>query len=169
MRGPDTDAWRAQLSIVDRITEQLAARLPSGTSLLVTADHGMVLVPEESKLDYDATPALQDGVVALAGEPRMRYVHTEPGAADDVRATWTSLLGPGWTVLSKQDAVDAGLFGPRVDPETSRRIGDVVALSLGDGGVVERRKLPRLSAMPGQHGSLTDEELLVPLLEARPG
>ena len=35
--------------------------------------------------------------------------------------------------------------------------------------VVERRKLPRLSAMPGQHGSVTDEELLIPWLYSRGG
>jgi hypothetical protein len=58
------------------------------------------------------------------------------------------------------------LFGPRVDADACRRIGDVVALALGNGGVVERRKLPRMSAMPGQHGSVTDEELLVPLLHS---
>jgi hypothetical protein len=42
-------------------------------------------------------------------------------------------------------------------------------VSLGCGGVVERRRLPRLAAMPGQHGSVTDEELLVPLLVSRRG
>ena len=53
-----------------------------------------------------------------------------------------------------------------IDTVAKTRIGEVVALALGNGGVVERRKLPRLSAMPGQHGSVTDEELLVPLLRS---
>lgn len=167
MRGPDTDAWVAQLSIVDGIAEQLAARLPPDSTLLVTADHGMVLVPDEAKVDYDATPSLQDGVVALAGEPRMRYVHTAPGAALDVLATWRGVLDDQWRVMTRDEAIGLGLFGPMVTTDARRRIGDVVALSLGDGGVVERRRMPRLSAMPGQHGSLTDRELLVPLLEAR--
>jgi hypothetical protein len=166
MRGPDTDAWRAQLAIVDRIAEQLAARLPTDATLLVTADHGMVHVPDEAKIDYYDHPTLQEGVVALAGEPRLRYVHTRDGAAGDVAARWREALGQTWRVLSRDDAIDAGLFGPTVTPDARRRIGDVVALSLGEGGVVERRKLPRLSAMPGQHGSVTDEELLVPLLRA---
>jgi hypothetical protein len=165
MRGPDTEAWRGQLAIVDRIAEQLAARLPSDARLFVTADHGMVLVPDDAKVDYDASTTLQDGVRALAGEPRMRYVHTVDGAAPDVLTTWRETLGESWRVLSRDDAIATGLFGPVVDPDARRRIGDVVALSLGDGGVVERRKLPRLSAMPGQHGSVTDEELLVPLLQ----
>jgi hypothetical protein len=165
MRGPDTDAWRAQLGVVDRIAEQLAARLPNDATLFVTADHGMVLVPEEEKVDFDATAALQDGVRALAGEPRARYVHTSPGASADVCEAWRATLDDGWLVLARDKAIELGLFGPTIDPEARRRIGDVVALSLGNGGVVERRKLPRLSSMPGQHGSLTDEELVVPLLQ----
>lgn len=167
MRGPDTDAWAAQLAIVDRIAEQLADRMPAGATLFVTGDHGMVRVPDEEKVDYDATPSLQDGVVALAGEPRMRYVHTASGAAAEVLATWRGILGDTWQVLTRDDAIEAGLFGPVVTAEACRRIGDVVALALGTGGVVERRRMPRLSAMPGQHGSLTDAELLVPLLELR--
>jgi len=164
MRGPDSDAWRVQLSIVDRIAEQLADRLPPEATLFVTADHGMVLVPEEAKVDVDAMPSLQDGVVALAGEPRMRHVHVRPGAVAEVRSAWTEILGDGWRVLAQDEAVDLGLFGPTVTSAARRRIGDLLALAMGDGGVVERRKLPRLSAMPGQHGSVTDDELLVPLL-----
>jgi len=164
MRGPDTEAWRAQLGIVDRITEQLAARLPAGTVLLVTADHGMVEVPDEAKVDADSDLDLQAGVLALAGEPRARFVHTRNGAASDVHAAWQTRLGDSWHVLLRDDAIAAGLFGPTVVPDARRRIGDVIAISLGAGGVVERRKLPRLASMPGQHGSLTDEELLVPLL-----
>jgi hypothetical protein len=164
MRGPDDDAWRAQLGIVDRIAEQLAARLPTGTTMLVTADHGMVRVDDDDKVDADSTPELREGVLRLAGEPRMRHVHTVAGAAGDVRDRWAARLGTTWCVLSRDDAVGHGLFGPVVTPAALPRIGDVVAFPLGAGGVVERRRLPRLSAMPGQHGSVTDDELLVPLL-----
>jgi hypothetical protein len=164
VRGPDTDAWRAQLAIVDRIAAELADRLPSEATLFVTADHGMVLVPEESKVDADESPLLRSGVRALAGEARMRHVHVQPGATDDVLATWSEVLGAGWHVMRGDDAVSAGLFGPVVTPVARRRIGDVLAIALGNGGVVERRRLPRLSAMPGHHGSVTDDELLVPLL-----
>jgi hypothetical protein len=169
MRGPDTDAWRAQLAIVDRIASELAHRLPPETSLFVTADHGMVHVPDDAKVDADGTPALLDGVVALAGEPRARYVHVAPGALEDVFATWREVLGDSWQVLRRDDAIAAGLFGRVVTTGARARIGDVVALSLGNGGVVERHRLPRLSAMPGQHGSVTDDELLVPLLRSTAG
>jgi len=169
MRGPDTDAWRGQLSIVDRIAAELCRRLPPEASLFLTADHGMVHVPDDAKIDADATPSLLDGVAALAGEPRARYVHATPGATDDVFATWSELLGDTWAVLRRDDAIAAGLFGPAVSTTARERIGDVVALSLANGGVVERRRLPRLSAMPGQHGSVTDDEMLVPLLRSTDG
>jgi predicted AlkP superfamily pyrophosphatase or phosphodiesterase len=168
VRGPEDDAWRAQLSIVDRIAEQLAARLPREARLFVTADHGMVLVPDEQKIDYDENASLQTGVHALAGEPRMRHVHTQSGAAADVLAAWRLTLGDDWVVVTREEAVEAGLFGPRVTDAAMPRIGDVVAFCLSTGGVVERRRLPRLAAMPGQHGSLTDDELLVPLLSTDP-
>lgn len=167
MRGPDTPAWREQLAVVDRLAERLSAGLPADTTLVVTADHGMVHVPEDAKVDADGIAALRDGVVALAGEPRARYVHCLPGAAADVAAAWREFLGDEWWVGSRDDAIATGLFGPSVSAAASRRIGDVVAVSLGSAGVVERRRLPRLAAMPGQHGSVTDEELLVPLLVSR--
>lgn len=164
LRGPDTDSWREQLSVVDRIAERIQAGIGSDTSLYITADHGMVHVPDDAKVDFDGTPALQDGVIALAGEPRMRHVHTRLGAAADVRATWQEWLGADWVVATGDEVVAAGLFGPEVTTAARARIGDVIALAMGDGGIVERRKLPRLAAMPGQHGSLTDADLLVPLL-----
>ena len=169
MRGPNADAWCSQLAIVDRIAAEIARRLPSEATLFVTADHGMVDVPDDAKIDADATPSLLDGVMALAGEPRARYVHTQPGAAADVLATWREVLGDSWHVTRRDDAIAAGLFGPVVSTVARQRIGDVVALSLANGGVVERRRLPRLSAMPGQHGSVTDDELLVPLLRSTAG
>ncbi|MDQ1699467.1 MAG: hypothetical protein QOG34_1330, partial [Frankiaceae bacterium] len=167
MRGPDTAAWREQLAVVDRLAERLSAGLPADTLLAITADHGMVHVPEDAKVDADALPRLRDGVVALAGEPRARYVHCVAGAADDVAQSWRELLGDEWWVGSRDDAIGLGLFGPTVSEGAARRIGDVVAVSLGAAGVVERRRLPRLASMPGQHGSVTDEELLVPLLVSR--
>lgn len=167
MRGPDTEAWREQLAVVDRLAERLSAGLPAETTLVVTADHGMVHVPEDAKIDADAVPQLRDGVVALAGEPRARYVHCVAGAATDVASAWRAVLGEQWWVGTRDDAIGAGLFGPSVSGVAAARIGDVVAVSLGAAGVVERRRLPRLAAMPGQHGSVTGEELLVPLLVSR--
>ena len=164
VRGVDSQAWVEQLSLVDRYAEQLAARLPRGTHLLVTADHGMVDVDAQDRVDVDASDVLQAGVLALAGEPRARHVHAEPGAAGDVLATWSAELGDRMWVGSRDDAVAAGLFGPRVSEAARRRIGDVVAIATSSIAVVQQTTSPMMSNLRGQHGALTDDELLVPLL-----
>lgn len=166
VRGPDTDAWREQLGFVDAFAARLADRLPADVTLLVTADHGMVAVAEQDKVDFDGTPALQAGVAALAGEPRVRYVHPRPGATADVHAAWREVLGERAWVLTREQAVAAGWFGPRVEPPAHRRIGGVLAVCRDGSAVVRRRAESRLSALVGQHGALGDDELLVPLLVA---
>jgi hypothetical protein len=165
VRGPGTDAWVAQLALIDRQVEALASRLPAGTTLLVTADHGMVDMRQDETVDADVEGSpLRDGVIALAGEPRMRHVHARPGAIDDVLATWRSSLGDHAWVITGDEAIRLGLFGPIVTPLARARIGDVLAIARDGMGVVQRRRESTLSSLAGHHGALTDHELLVPLL-----
>jgi len=165
VRGTDSEAWRVQLRLVDRLAEELASRLPPGTTLLVTADHGMVDVDDSTRIDLDASPELTAGVLAVAGEPRARHVHTVPAATADVLTTWRAQLGGHAWVGSRQEAVAAGLFGPLVTPTALRRIGDVVAVARGRTALLRPSAEPLLSSLVGQHGALTDDELLVPLLQ----
>ena len=167
VRGVASDAWRAQLRLVDRFAEELAARLPVGTALHVTADHGMVDVPDDSKVDADDDEnGLMTGVLALAGEPRARHVHAIPGAESDVLDRWRALLGDRMWIGTRADVVAAGLLGTTVTPEALARTGDVVAISTGATSVVRRGSESFFSALLGQHGALTPDELLVPLLTA---
>ncbi|AOW91722.1 phosphodiesterase [Rhodococcus sp. WMMA185] len=163
--GPGSESWLRQLALVDRLVENLAAALEgTGAALYITADHGMVTVAENDKVDFDSTAALSDGVVALAGEPRCRHVHTRQGAAADVADSWRAELGHRMWIGTRDEALAAGLFGPAVRSEIHNRIGHVVAIAQGEAAVVRRNVESRLSALPGQHGALTDDELLIPLL-----
>jgi hypothetical protein len=161
--GAGSDAWRYHLGHVDKLAEQLAGALPPGTALHVTADHGMVDVPPQDRVDFDALPALRAGVALLGGEPRARHVYARPGAAGDVLAAWREILGPRAWVASRDEAIADGWFGP-VDPALAPRIGDVVAAPAGPSAVVATKLEPRESALVGMHGSLTPADQLVPLL-----
>lgn len=168
--GCTSPAWRHQLAHADLVAQQLAVVLPPDGALLVTADHGMVDVPASSRWDVAATPALDAGVRLLAGEPRAVYVHTVAGAAGDVRAAWRETLGETARVLSRDEAVAAGWFGPRVAAEVRPRIGDVVVAAREPVAVFDsRRARPAVLALVGLHGSLTPAELNVPLLVSTPG
>ena len=130
--GSQSEAWSYQLAHVDKLAEQLASSLPAGTALYVTADHGMVDAGPDDKIDVDLVPGLRDGVALLGGEPRARHVYTRPGAGPDVLATWQGVLGPRAWVASRDEAIDAGWFGP-VEDRFAARIGDVVAAPAGPG------------------------------------
>jgi type I phosphodiesterase/nucleotide pyrophosphatase len=166
VRGVDSAAWRAQLVFVDRIVEQLVDGLPDDAALLVTADHGMLDVPDAHRFDLDAEPGLADGVRVLAGEPRARYVHAVPGAKTDVLARWREVLGDRAWVAGREEAVATGIFGP-VDGAVADRIGDVVALARGSWAFTSPSLEPGPSRLAAYHGSLTATELAIPLLLAR--
>ena len=161
--GCTSDSWRYHLGHVDKLAEQLAGALPLGTALHVTADHGMVDVPPQDRIDADTVPGLRAGVALLGGEPRARHVYARPGAAGDVLAAWREVLGHRAWVAPRDEAVSDGWFGP-VDPRLAPRIGDVVAAPAGPFAVVATRAEPRESALIGMHGSLTPADQLVPLL-----
>jgi hypothetical protein len=136
--------------------------------MYVTADHGMVDVGPDDRIDADADGSpLRDGVALLGGEPRFRHVYTRPGAADDVLATWREVLGERAWVLPREEAVKEGWFGPAgtaVSDVMAPRIGDVVAASAGSWAVTASQAEPLESTLIGMHGSLTAAEQLIPLL-----
>ncbi len=161
--GVGSDSWYYQLAHVDKLAEQIAGALPSDTALYVTADHGMVDVPAEDRIDVDDTPDLRAGVTLLGGEPRARHVYAHPGAEADVLAAWREVLGSRAWVVSREEAIKENWFGP-VDPAMVPRIGDVVAAPIGNWGIVATETEPRESALTGMHGSLVAADQLIPLL-----
>jgi hypothetical protein len=166
VRGVDSPAWRAQLGLIDRMVEQVVDGLPDDAALLVTADHGMLDIPDATRLDVEDDPDLMDGVRLLAGDPRARYVHAEDGAAADVLHAWRESLGSRAWVAARDEAVASGIFGAVTD-EMVGRIGDVVVLARGTWGFTAPRSEPGPSSLAAFHGSLTETELAIPLLLAR--
>ena len=167
--GVDSDAWRGQLMLADRLAQRLAEQLPPRSVLYVTADHGMIDVAPEDRTDADDDWELSAGVALLGGEARARHVYAVPGAAADVHAVWREVLGDRMWVATRQEAIEAGWFGSEVDERVHGRIGDVVAVASADDiAVIASRREPGESQMVGLHGSLAPAEQFVPLLEVRP-
>jgi hypothetical protein len=164
VHGCDSWQWADELESIDRELARLAARLPDDCSLTVTADHGMVDSPHELRVDVAHEPLLAAGVRHLTNEARAPQLYVEPGARDDVHAAWTAVLGDRGIVRTREDAVAAGWFGA-VTPDNLARIGDVVVAMRGRFAVVDsRRARPELLALLGLHGSLSDDEVAVPVV-----
>lgn len=163
--GVDSDQWRAELAAVDASAQQLRDMLRPATRLVVVADHGMVDVAAGNRVEVDQVAGLRDGVTLVGGEARFRHLYCRGGAVDDVLASWRAVLGETAEVLSRDEAVARGWFGIPT-PLTRPRLGDVVVACRGAHAVMSSADFPVEQRLIGMHGSLTRDEMLVPVLVA---
>jgi hypothetical protein len=159
--GIASDAWTSALEDVDAAVGVFAASLGRDAGLLVTGDHGGLDIPVDDHVIVD--PALLDGVRHVSGEPRCLALHLEPGASvGEVRDRWQAAEGARAWIATRDEVIAAGFFG-EVDPDVLPRIGDIL--------VAARKRVAyyldandRGRGMVGQHGSLTPDEVNIPLL-----
>ena len=161
VHGVGTHEWIAGLNAVNSLVTSLAENLKSGESLVVTSDHGMVTCPAELRIGIEDHPSLSDSLIRIGGEPRVRHIYVREGSQLDAQATWESILGSRAQVLTREEAIQNGLFQV-ADLSIAERIGDLVVIATGNHTLTSRID-PRSSSLLGQHGATTPEEILVPL------
>jgi hypothetical protein len=168
VHGSHSWQWGDEVEAVDAAVRQLAARVPDDTSVVVTADHGMIDVPYTDRVDLLHEPGLMAGVRHLGGEPRNLQLYTEAGAATDVEQAWRSRLSDRIHLLTREQAVDEGWFGP-VRDGVAGRIGDLVVVTRGLFAIVHSGLMRReLVSLLGLHGSTSEAELAVPVVVVPP-
>lgn len=154
------DYYDAELRAADRLVGDLLEVLPPGAALLVTADHGQVVVGD----NIIAPSADLLSMVALqSGEGRFRWLHARRGATDELFDAACSEFGDTAWVHHRQQIIDDGWFGPSVPPPIAHRLGDIAVVAYQpvsyhdplDSGPFE---------LVCRHGSMTSAEMLVPLL-----
>ena len=164
--GWRSDAWLRSLEELDSALKRLVTKLPANTRVILTADHGMVDVAPEQRVDYSAVPELMAGVRHTAGEPRAVQLHTDADTdPEDVARRWHTEYGDAVWVATRQWLAARGYFGAEPDPHVLERAGDVWVLAREEIALYDvSRQGTRPLAMVGQHGSLTDQERYVPAL-----
>jgi hypothetical protein len=167
--GCASSDWTDRLEDLDSALRSLVRQVPPDTLVLLTADHGMVDVAEGQRFDYSQMPGLVDGVAHTAGEPRMVHLYCEPGldaaGRERLRARWQEAFGRQAWVLTRGEAVAAGLFGAVVEPTVLPRIGDLLIAAREPIALYDTRRTSAAALeVVGQHGSMTRAEREVPLL-----
>lgn len=174
--------WLAELERLDAMLAELERRVPRGTRLLLTADHGMIDTDDDHRVVLTDHHSLVRDVAGVAGEPRLTHLYT--WGADERERTersvqvaerWRQALGEraAWVATAQelcgqsrpvQEEVPTLPFGP-VSVRGRSVLGDVVVAMADHWVVVDPRvHSPEAIAMPGVHGSVTPEETRVPLL-----
>ncbi len=155
------ELYDAELTAVDRLVGDLLDVLGSSAALVVTADHGQVEVGDAvARLD----PSVLEGAAGTSGEARFRWLHAEPGAADDLLAATSDRYGDEAWVRSFEQVEADGWFGGPLSPAVRSRVGDVALLPAGPTGYLDPGEGGGDHRLVCRHGSLTYDEVLVPLV-----
>ena len=149
-----------ELRFVDRLVADVLDVLPSGTALVVTADHGQVDVGSSIAV---LGPEIMPHVRLISGEGRFRWLHLSPGATADVTAAADALYGDDAWVRTREQVVDDGWLGGVPAPSVTARLGDVALVPFAPMAFLDPADIGELR-LRARHGSLTAEEMLVPLL-----
>lgn len=192
--GWHSDKWLQALEALDAMVGQLFRRLPAGTRIVLTADHGMVDTDRHHRIDLAKEKELAKDVVAVAGESRFLqlYVPDDVASASAAGSPGLGVAGPRgacgvvenngreelaqsvakrWAEFLGDRAIWVGtdpapLMGP-LSPGARAAVGDVL-VALNDNWTVVDSRVQSFHAtqLIGVHGSLTPVELEVPLIKA---
>lgn len=157
------EVFDAEIRAVDRLVADILEVLPSGAVLVVTADHGQVHVGDRL---VRLEPAVLAETEAQSGEGRFRWLHARPGRAEALLEAAAAHHADNAWIVTRDQAVADGWFGPKVTDAARRRLGDVALVAREDVSFHDPDDTGPYELV-GRHGSLTPAEMLVPLLAYR--
>lgn len=163
--GLHDSVYVRELRETDRLVGELRDALPSSCALLVTSDHGQVHLERSSWIEI---PEIVERCDALAGDGRFRYCYAKRGMAREVLEVARETVGDRAWVWSRAELLEHGYLGTGATGTIPGRIGDVV-LAARDACAFVDPALPKEPQLKSGHGSLTPDDMLVPLLAARGG
>lgn len=165
--GPAVDvAFADALTLIER------APFPSGTLVLLTADHGMAPVdPARTVYVNQIWPELAvhletgaDGKpLAPAGSCRDLFLHVRDGHIDEVRDGLADRLDGIADVVTTEALIAAGTFA-EPSAHLRMRLGDIVVLPRYGEAVFWHEPGRFIQNLHGQHGGLSPQEMEIPLL-----
>lgn len=157
------DRFDAEIRAVDHLVAEMIDALPSNASLVVTADHGEVDVGDRI---VRINPEILATSSMMTGEGRFRWFHARAGRAEQTLELANRHHGHEAWVMTCQEVIDAGWLGPTVTAAARQRLGDVAMIAREPVAFFDPDDTGPY-VLIGRHGSLTSDEMLVPLLAVR--
>lgn len=157
--------YDAELVALDRIVGDLLDALPPHAVLAVTADHGQVEVGQRAKI---IDPEILERSRMVSGEARFRWLHSADPTPEGIEALFhltAKKYGAEAWVATFAQVEEEGWFGGPVPAAFRSRLGDVALVPFEPVAYLDGTESADAKLIC-RHGSLTPEEMLVPLLVA---
>ena len=165
--GVDSDAFKTEMFwLLNMIKREILPILDNKTLFLVIGDHGQIATPWEKETWWSE----RDKIFSLLSFPpggEMRMMHLYTKKLHETIEYLREHFSERCLVLTRSDAFEKKLFGDGIEnPEVRDRIGDVVLIAKSNYSFYFKIT-GREESLKSKHGSLTPNELIVPLLAWR--
>lgn len=140
-------------------TERLAGEL-NDTLILITADHG--LVDGETILFHQDQEIMDCMIRRPSMEPRALNLFVKEECKERFETLFRERYGDRFLLLPMEDVYRLGLLGAGNDhPRLKRMLGNYLSIAVGD-AVLRTKNVIH----PADHGGLTCDEMMIPLIAA---
>ena len=155
------------LAEIDRMLAGLVRKLRgTGTTLIVTADHGLVDSTPMHRISFREIPGFYDCLAVLpSGDARCAHCFVRPSKVRKFRSLISRWLGKACLCVPGEELLRLGAFGPgRPHPSLANRVGDFVLIAKSDYGFGSHLPGERLEFNVANHGGMSAAEVRVPLI-----
>lgn len=162
-KGTSSFEWLAQLEELDALVRDFAGRVGNRVGVLLTADHGVVDVPKSSHIELSAFDLT--GLSFAGGDTRCAFLYFDHAdQTQHAKTLLTESIGDSCWVVTPSDLIEAGWM-TEPNEVAAPRLPDLYVLSKKQVAIYHKAfSSYRSYAMVGHHGSITPEELSIPLL-----
>jgi predicted AlkP superfamily pyrophosphatase or phosphodiesterase len=162
--GSESPQWLGKLEELDQETRIFIGSIDSKTSVVLTADHGIVNVYPEGQIFLDEIEAPE--ILHVGGDPRATFIYLKDFLARaELIGAYQHALGGHAYVCPQEELIDKGWFGASVSDRARSLMPDVFVLAKTKCAFYHRNfAKPQSLKMIGQHGSVSPAELKVPML-----
>jgi len=138
----------------------------TNTILIITADHGLIDTPKSKVIFLEDHPELQETLaLPLCGQTRTPYCYVRPAKAKDFEKYIKEKLGYCCEAYKGEDLIKRKFFGLfKPSEKLFDRIGDYVLIMKENYIIKDKLLKEKIDVFIGNHGGVSKEEMLVPLI-----
>jgi len=154
------------LELNSKISSFLESLEGTNSTLIITADHGLIDTPKSKTILLQDHPELLETLtLPLCGEPRVAYCYVHPSKARQFEDYINTKLGYCCELHKSEDLIQKGLFG-LYNPHKMllERIGDYVLIMKENYIIRDQLLREKEKSSISHHGGMSKEEMFVPLI-----
>jgi hypothetical protein len=169
VHGVDSDIVYQHFKDLDEEFAELLSFLQgTDSTVIVTADHGLIDSDNETIIHLDNHPELAAMLtLPLCGEPRVAYCYVRPNKTAAFEAYVQNHLASQCELHRSEDLIEACYFGlGEPNSKLAQRIGDYTLIMKSNHVIKDCLTGEKPFTQIGVHGGLDERELMVPLIVA---